>query len=181
MRSKNGPNAGTDVHEFRYRRNSAWLGAIAAGGLLVAAIVGVIFGAEFSSNWGIFAAVFAILVLSATFFLFIFLACRAPVLLRVGPEGLDLPGGFTAPLTWHDIHRIRYLGESGYLTGKQAWLVVDPLPGVLPAYRFMGPKKAEAWLLGKIGIRIPLHSLETGPAVVISSIERFKSIRRRAS
>ncbi|MGI9395063.1 MAG: hypothetical protein ACR2OY_10500, partial [Boseongicola sp.] len=65
--------------------------------------------------------------------------------------------------------------------GNQAWLVVDPLPGVLPSYRFMGPKIAEAWLLRKIGVRIPLHSLETEPEAVISSIERFKSIRREAS
>ncbi|MGI9395219.1 MAG: hypothetical protein ACR2OY_11280, partial [Boseongicola sp.] len=81
MMRMNGTNDTTKVHEFRYRRNSAWLGGIAAGSLLIAAIVGVIFGAEFSSKWGIFAAAFAILVLSATFFLFIYLARRVPVLL----------------------------------------------------------------------------------------------------
>ena len=181
MGNENGANAKTDVDEFRYRRKSAWLGGFAAGGLLIAAVVGVVFGADLSSGWGIFTGVFAIVILSGILVLFIFLARRSPVQLRVGPDGLEMSIGFAAPLAWRDIHRIRYLGEIGYLSGKQAWLVADPSPGVLPAYRFMGPKKAEAWLLRKMGIRIPLHMLEAEPETVIKSIERFKPIQRTST
>jgi hypothetical protein len=178
MGHENDTDASTDVHEFRYRRKSALAGGFAAGCLLVAALVGVTFGADLSSSWGIFTGVFAIVMLSGILALFIYLGRRAPVQLRIGPDGLEMPGGFRAPLAWRDIHRIRYLGESTYMTGKQAWLVADPSPGVLPEYRFMGPKKAEAWLLRRMGIRIPLHMLETEPERVIRSIERFKPIMR---
>lgn len=181
MDSENGTDAETAVREFRYQRKSAWIGGIAAGGLLIAALIGVIFGAEFNSGWGVLAAVFAILMLSASLALFIYLGRRAPIQLRIGPDGLDMPGGFTEPLAWHNIHRIRYLGESKHLTGNRAWLVADPAPGVVPAYRFMGPVKAERWLLSKLGIRIPLHMLEAEPETVIRSIERFKPIRREPS
>ncbi len=181
MGRENDTDASNDLHEFRYRRKSAWLGGFAAGCLLVAALVGVTFGADLSSSWGIFTGVFAIVTLSAMLALFIFLGRRAPVQLRIGPGGLEMPGGFTAPLAWRDIHRIRYLGEVRFMTGKQAWLVAEPSPGVLPTYRFMGPKRAEAWLLRRMGIRIPLHMLETEPETVIRSIERFMPVRREAN
>ncbi|MEK6216603.1 MAG: hypothetical protein N2B03_05220 [Boseongicola sp.] len=181
MGNESGTNALADVHEFRYRWKSAWLGGFAAGCLLVVALVGVTFGADLSSSWGIFIAVFAIAMLCGILALFIFLGRRAPVQMRVGPEGLDMSLGFKVPLAWRDIHRIRYLGETSFMTGKQAWLVADPSPGVVPTYRFMGPKKAEAWLLRRIGIRIPLHMLEAEPETVIRSIERFKPIRREAN
>lgn len=179
MGDENGTNALTEVHEFRYRRKSAWLGAFAAGGLLLGALIGVVFGADLSSSWGIFTAVFVIVTLAGTLAFFMILARRAPVQMRVGPDGLEMSIGFAAPLAWRDIHRIRYLGETRQMTGKQAWLIADPSPGVLPAYRFMGPKMAEAWLLRNMGIRIPLHMLEAEPETVIRSIERFKPIMRK--
>jgi len=167
-----------EVHEFRYRRGPAWVGGLAAGGLLVATLVGITFGADFISYWEWIFALAAIVVLFGTIALFIYLARRAPVMLRIGPEGLEMRVGWSAPLAWHDIHRIRFLGETKFLSGKQAWLVADPAPGVMPAYRFKGPQRAERWLLRKIGIRIPLHMLEADAETVIQSIERFQPIMR---
>ena len=178
MVNGSGSDSAIEVHEFRYRRGPAWLGGLAAGGLLAATLVAVTFAADLISYWeGVF-AIIAILVLIGCLVLFFYLATKAPVLLRIGPDGLEMSGGWTAPLAWQDIHRIRFLGETKQLTGKQVWLVVDPAPGVIPAYRFMGPKKAERWLLRKIGVRIPLHMLETDADAVLRSIERFKPIQR---
>ncbi len=167
-----------EVHEFRYGRGKSLVGAFAGGALLVVTLIGVIFVADLSTAWDRFIAMSAVLILGSLTALFVVLARRSPVQLRIGPEGLDMTIGFAAPLAWRDIHRIRYLGEKSYLTGKQAWLVADPAPGVVPKYRFKGPHKAEAWLLRRMGIRIPLHMLEAEPETVISSIERFKPVQR---
>ncbi len=167
-----------NVDQFRYRRGSAWIGAIAAGLLLAATVLGISVGADLSKSTEIFMGVAAVLLLSALVLLFVYLARRAPVQLRVGPAGLDMAVGFAEPLAWRDIHRIRYLGETKHLTGKQAWLVVDPAPGVIPEYRLAGPRFVEAWLLRKIGVRIPLHMLDAEPDVVIRSIERFRPVQR---
>ena len=169
------------VHEFRYRRSASWMGGLAAGGLLVAALIGITYGADLSRWWELTMAVVAISSLGLMVALFIYLYRRPPVQLRVGPDGLQLPIGFTAPLAWRDIHRIRYLGERKFLLEKQAWLIADPAPGVLPKYRLSGPKKIESWLMRKIGIRIPLHMLAAEPETVIQSIERFQPVIRPTS
>ena len=98
MGNENETNDMGGVHEFRYRRKSAWMGGFAAGSLLIAALVGITFGADLSSWWGIFTGVFAIVMLSGSLAFFIYLARRAPVQMRIGPDGLEMPFGFTAPL-----------------------------------------------------------------------------------
>ncbi len=178
MENGDGSESAIEVHEFRYRRGPARLGGLAAGGLLVATLAAITFAADLISYWEWIFVLVAIIVLIGCLALFFYLATKAPVLLRIGPDGLEMSGGWTAPLAWHDIHRIRFLGETKQLTGKQAWLVADPAPGVIPEYRFKGPKKAERSLLRKIGVRIPLHMLETDAETVIRSIERFKPIQR---
>lgn len=178
MDKGNGADSAFEVHEFRYRRGPAWLGGLAAGGLMVATLVAITFAADLISYWEWVFVLAAMIVLIGCLGLFLYLATKAPVLLRIGPDGLEMSGGWTAPLAWKNILRIRFLGETKQLTGKQVWLVADPAPGVIPAYRFKGPKKAERWLLRKIGVRIPLHMLETDADAVLRSIERFKPIQR---
>jgi hypothetical protein len=78
-------------------------------------------------------------------------------------------------LPWSDIHRIR-VRSIARLTGTECWLIVDPAPGVLPAHRLAGPQRLERWHLRKVGIRIPLHTLEGPPEVVIASIKRFRPV-----
>lgn len=101
---------------------------------------------------------------------------RRPVLLRVGPDGIDLPVGFARPLAWADIHRIRQLPETRRLIGTHRWLIVDPLPGVLPRYRLPGPRRLERWLMPRWGIRIPLHTLDAAPEDIVASIERYRPV-----
>lgn len=108
----------------------------------------------------------------------VWLLRRRPVVLRVGPAGLDLPFAFRRPLPWAGIHRIRREAPPRRGWGGADWLVVDPSPGVLPDYRLASFRRLELWYLRHGGIRIPLHGLDADPAAVVASIERFRPVTR---
>ena len=106
----------------------------------------------------------------------VWLLRRRPPVLRVGPDGLDLPIAFARPLAWAEIHRIRRLPRQRRLGGPAEWLVVDPAPGVLPDHRFPIWRSLELRLQRRYGIRIPLHTLDAAPQAVVESIERFRPV-----
>lgn len=165
------------THVFRPNARAArW--AIAMLALLFLLILAsVLFGSGFdpSSNdplWAGLAGAFLVGLMAAL----AWLMRTRPVLLRIGMEGIDMPVGFSRPLAWNDIHRIRRLPARQSWPIRREWLVVDPAPGVLPDWRLAGPRRLELWLMPRWGIRIPLHALDAPPDDVIASIERFRPV-----
>jgi hypothetical protein len=106
---------------------------------------------------------------------------RDPVVLRVGPEGLELPFAFSMPLGWEAMHRIRRETGGGGLYGKRDWLIVDPSPGVLAPIRLKTWRRLDLWFQGKHGVRIALHGLEGDPERIVASVERFRPVVRSDS
>ena len=146
-------------------------------GLLALVVAGVLFGPGFDPRTGdpVWAAL-AGLFLAALVGACLWLLRRRPVVLRVGPAGLDLPITFARPLSWADVHRIRRLPAQRRLGGPSQWLVVDPAPGVLPHFRFPVWRALELRLQRRHGVRIPLHALDAAPEAVVASIARFRPV-----
>lgn len=162
---------------FRYDPRAArWavgLLALLAALTLAAVLFGDGFGADRADRlWAALAITFLALLIGGLSWAM----RRRPVLLRVGPDGIDLPIGFARPLAWADVHRVRRLPETRGLAGRQRWLVIDPVPGVLPRYRLPGPRRLERWLMPRWGIRVPLHTLDAAPEDIVASIERYRPV-----
>ncbi len=173
--SQAGHDARTD--SYRYNWRSARLLAFALGGLFVLTAFAAVVGPGFDpKSRDLLFAVLALLFLGSLLGVMVYLMLRPPVMLRIGPDGLYLPVGFRRPMPWNQIHRIRRMPERKYLLQRFDLLVVDPSPGVLPDYRFAGPRRMEKWWLRRVGIRIPLHDLDAKAEVVIASIERFRPV-----
>lgn len=165
------------THAFRYGGRSARWALVMLAFLLLLTVASTAFapGFDASSNdplWAAFASACLVGLMAA----FAWLALKRPVVLRIGPDGIDMPIGFSRPLTWSRIHRVRRLPASKRWIGKHDWLIVDPSPGVLPEWRLSGPRQLDLWLMPPLGLRIPLHVLDAAPGAVIASIERFHPV-----
>lgn len=175
------PDSHRRTDHFRHGRRHLLVIVGLGGALLVLLAVAVVLGPPVPAGFlkrlalGGAAAVLGALVLACIWF-----ARRPPVALVIGPDGLCLPFGWRRPLAWSDIHRIRRLRQRRGLFAVTEWLVVDPSPGVLPAYRLAGPRRIERWLTRRYGIRIPLSALDADPESVIASIERFRPVTRQS-
>ena len=177
-----GDRARTDA--FRYAPGNAVWAFFAIGGMGALAILLVLFDiADAQSRdeaiWVVPAGVFLILVMLGLFWL----TRRAPVLLKVGPDGLDLPAAFAKPVEWRDIWRIQHSRRKMRLQTAFIMLKVELAQGIRPVYKrrpWTWPK-IDGWIARKWGLRVPLHNLDAGEDVILASVERFKPVKRVAT
>lgn len=108
------------------------------------------------------------------------LARRRPVLLRIGPEGLDLPMALAHPLAWAEIWRIQHIRVRVRAWRKVGMLKVDLARDVYPNYKrsLWTFPLFDSWIARKLGLRIPLYYLDASEDAIIASVERFKPVRR---
>lgn len=167
----------TRVDEFRYNGRTAVVLIAMLAALLLLLVLAALLGPGFDpeSRDPLYAALGAAFLLGLIAII-AWAGWRRPVLLRVGPAGLDLPIGFRRPLPWSRIHRIRRFQQRRTLHRRMEWLRVDPSPGAMPDYRLPSPERLERWHLRRSGIRIPLSELDATPDEVVASIERYRPV-----
>ena len=169
--------------DFRFAPGgSGKLASAGIGGLGLAAILMAVFdagGARKDAIWVVPAGLFLILVMAMLFWV----TRRRPVLLRVGPDGLDLPAAFARPLAWGEIWRMRRTRRKQWLQPAFIMLRADFAPGIRPVYkrRLWTMPALDAWIAGKWGLRIPIHNLDADEEVILASVERFKPVQRVAT
>ncbi len=105
---------------------------------------------------------------------------RAPVLLTIGPDGVDLPAAFSRPIAWRDIWRIRLSWRRVVLQPDFILLKLELTNGAQPAYkrRLWTLPPIDGWIAKKYGVRIPVHNLDAPAKVILNSVERFKPVQR---
>ncbi len=172
------------IDAFRYAPGSAIWAAFAIGGLGAFVIILVLFDlGNARSHSGAAWVVPAGLILILFMFGLIWLTRRAPVLLKIGPDGLDLPAALARPIAWRDIWRIRHSRQKMMLRTVMIMLKVELAEGVRPIYkrRLWTWPTVDAWIARKWGLRIPAHNLDASEEVVLASVERFKPVQMVAT
>jgi hypothetical protein len=170
------------VDAFRYAPGRVGIAAFVSTGALGAVAIAVVsldLGGAQARAGAAWVAPAGVLLIAMTIGL-IWLTRRAPVLLTVGPEGLDLPAALARPVAWAEIWRIRLAVRRAFLRPRFAMLTVDLIRGVRPRYRrrpWTWPS-VDAWLVRKLGLRVPIHNLDAAEAVILASVERFKPVER---
>ena len=111
------------------------------------------------------------------------IAARRPVLLVVGPDGLDLPAAFERPVPWSGIHHVHRTGWRVSLFHKLVMLKVELVDGARPSYkrRLWTMPAVDGWIARRFGLRVPVQNLDADEETVIASIERFKPVQRVAA
>lgn len=168
---------------FRYSSRGAVLAIIAIFALGATAIAFVAYnvgGARETpeAGWMTLAGLFLIVVALGL----VWIASRRPVLLVVGPDGLDLPGAFQRPVAWTETACIRRTRLRTSLFSKLILLRVDLVEGAQPHYkrRPWTMPIFDAWLARRIGLRVPVQNLDADEETIIASIERFRPVEREA-
>lgn len=109
------------------------------------------------------------------------LAWRRPVLLRVGPEGLQVSPGYRRPFPWADIRGLRYTVVRSGLFHRFHLLEVDLDPEaeipVLWHNRWLAG--ADRWFAWTAGVRVPIWLLDASADEIVASIERFHPVKRK--
>lgn len=165
----------TETTEFRLNSRRLW--AAAAGlGLLGVGSLAAALQAE-GSQLLLWTGGLVVFGAGAT----VWAALARPVVLRIGPDGLQLVARHGAPVAWGGIAEIRHApaGVAGF--GGDA-LGVHVHPGAEPALRW--PMAA----LGRLerrhasipGIIIPLAGIDAPAAEILAAIERFHPVIRRS-
>lgn len=168
-----------EIDEFHQRRGLLVQIIVLLSALLILVVIGVVFGPGLDQgSWQAVWVPLAVLTLGAVVAGFGWMLWRRPVVLRVGPEGVELPIVFKAPMPWSDMHRIRHLRGGNGLYGARDWIVIDPSPGVLAPLRMPVWRRFELKFQKHYGVRIPLHGIDADPDKVIASIERFRPVSR---
>lgn len=174
----------TRTDAFRYAPGSAVWAFFAIGGIGALAILLVLLdvaGARSRGEaiWVVPAGMFLILAMVGLFWL----TRRAPVLLKIGPDGLDLPAAFANPVAWRDIWRIQHSRRKLRLQTAFIMLKVELAQGIRPVYkrRLWTWPKIDGWIARKWGLRVPLHNLDAAEDVILASVERFKPVKRVAT
>lgn len=169
------------VDRFRQNVRQPLLIAGLSGILLALLIAAALIGPGFEGDaWDLAGLALGVVFLGGLIGAALWAARRRPVVLVVGPDGIALPIAWRGPIAWRDIHRVRREVHQRLGLGQAHWLAIDPAPGVLPDYRWSGPRRLELWWLRKGGIRVPLSGLAGDPDVVIASIERYRAVSRGA-
>jgi hypothetical protein len=175
-----GDRARTDA--FRYAPGLTGLLAFALigalGTLAVAVVVFDLGGARTKTGAAWVAPAGALLIV--TMIGLLWLTRRAPVLLTVGPEGLNLPAALARPVSWAEIWRLRLTVHRTFPRPRFSMLKVELMQGIRPVYQrrpWTWPT-VDAWLARKIGLRVPIHNLDAAEDVILASVERFKHVQR---
>lgn len=180
------PRGGGDTSRrdaFRYAPRGAVFALIAIVGVGLTAIAFVAYniaGAreQPEAGWVMLGGLFIIL-----FALGIgWLAMRRPVLLVVGPAGLDLPASLAQPVPWDAIRRIRCTRWRVSLLTTLRMLRVELADGMRLSYkrRLWTIPKVDSWVARRYGLNVPLQNLDADEEVVIASVERFRPVTKDA-
>jgi len=103
------------------------------------------------------------------------IAWRRPVLLVVGPRGLDLPATLDRPVPWESIRRIRYLSGGPWALGRPRMLKIELVDGTRLRFkrRFWIFPGIDSRIARRYGLNAPLQYLDADEDTVIASVERF--------
>lgn len=170
--------ADDDRIDSYYQRRTALISIVSMlSVLLVLLVFAVVFGPGFDASsrdplWAVLAGLFLVAVIAGA----LWILWKRPVVLTVGPRGIQPVMAFRRPLAWEEIHRIRRRRGRGALAGRRDWLVIDPSPGVLAPLRLPVWRSLELRFQKRYGVRIPLHGLEADPDEVVQSVERFRPV-----
>lgn len=166
---------------FRYRPRGAVFALVAILGVGVAAIALVAYdiaGARErpEAGWVMLGALFIILFSLGL----AWVAMRRPVVLVVGPDGLDLPTSLAQPIPWQAIQRIRYARWRVSPLSTLRVLKVGLADGMRLDYkrRLWTMPKLDSWVARRFGLPVPLQNLDADEEAVIASIERFHPVTR---
>jgi len=166
---------------FRLARRHPLIGAtlLAALGIVSLAIVDDEIGGIRGTGKAFWVAVAAYFLL-ATALVGFWLAWRRPVLLRIGPDGLELSPVFLRPFPWSDIRGLRYRVVRVGLFHRFRLLEVElECDAEIPVrWRIRWMAKLDRWYARKAGMRMALWVLEASAEEIIASAERFHPVRR---
>lgn len=158
---------------FRTSPRNAWWVAGLSAALLFLLIAALVLGPTNATLAQRLGGILGLVFLSCLSGVFVYVALRPPVTLRVGPNGIDLPVALRAPLPWRDIGTVTRETAPPGIYGRRDWLIVHPVAGVLPDHRLSGPRRLELWYMRRVGIRIPLHGLAAPADEVIAAVARY--------
>lgn len=108
----------------------------------------------------------------------LWLARRRPVLLVVGPDGLNLPLAFASPAPWSQIARLTRVRHRVSLLSTMTLLRAELVPGATPRYKrsLLTMPRIDGWLARRAGLRIPIHNLDADEATILASVARFRPV-----
>ena len=168
---------------FRFAPGRAHYAFAAIAALGIFAIAAVLFdlgGARTKGDaiWLVPAGLFLVLFALGLYWL----KWRRPVLLVIGPDGLNLPTALACPVSWSEIWRMRRTRRRISWRQELIVLKVELVPGLRAHYKrsLMTIPVLDVWLARKFGLRIPLQNLDADESVILASIERFKTVQRVA-
>ena len=174
-----GDRARTDA--FRFAPGSGIYAFAAIGGLGAFALAVVTFdlGEVQTSGEAIWLAPTGLFLILVAFGL-LWIARRRPVLLTVGPEGLNLPAALARPLAWAEVWRMRLTRRRAALQPEFIMLKVEVCPGTRLHYkrRPWTLPRIDGWIARRFGLRILLHNLDAPEGAILASVERFKPVQR---
>jgi len=105
---------------------------------------------------------------------------RKPALLVIGPDGLFLPIALAKPIAWGEIWRISHARQRISWFQEMSILKVELTPGLEPSYKrspIVWPL-VDGLIARKLGLRIPLQSLDADDTTILASVERFRPVTR---
>ena len=110
------------------------------------------------------------------------IAMRRPVLLVVGPDGIDLPVALAESVPWEAIRRIRFRRWRVSLLSSLRMLKVELADGMRLSYkrRLWTMPRVDGWIARRYGLTGPLQNLDADEEVVIASVERFRPVTKDA-
>lgn len=105
---------------------------------------------------------------------------RKPALLVIGPDGLFLPIALAKPVVWGQIWRISHSRQRISWFHELSILKVELTPGLEPSYKRspMVWPLVDGLIARKLGLRIPLQSLDADDTAILASVERFRPVTR---
>jgi hypothetical protein len=108
----------------------------------------------------------------------LWMARRRPILLVVGPEGLDLPLAFATPAPWSRVARLTRVRHRIFPLTTLTLLRADLVRGATPDYKrtLLTMPRIDGWLARRAGLSIPIHNLDADEATILASVARFRPV-----